>query len=54
MTVFDAMVMAPWLLGAVAVASIWGCLWWLLSVIGYPPHVQHPSAAPTHAESDRR
>ena len=34
---FGAMGMTSWILGAIAVATIWGGLWWLLSAIGYRP-----------------
>jgi cell division protein FtsN len=35
---FGAMGMTSWVFGAIAVAAIWGGLWWLLSTIGYRPH----------------
>lgn len=39
---FGAMSMAPLILGAFAVATIWGGLWWLLSAIGHLGAVAQP------------
>jgi hypothetical protein len=40
MTGLGAMGMTSWIFGAIAVATIWGGLWWLLSTIGYHPNAE--------------
>jgi hypothetical protein len=41
---FGAMGMTSWLLGTVAVVTVWGGLWWLLSTIGFHRTTHGPSA----------
>lgn len=54
---FGAMGMTPWIFGAIAVAAIWGGLWWLLSTIGSHTGADTPtkelgSAPPPEQASD--
>ncbi len=35
--------MASWISGAIAVAIIWGSLWWLLTTLGNQPRHRHQS-----------
>jgi len=54
---FGAMGMTSWIFGAIAVATIWGGLWWLLSTIDYHAHSDAPtkqlgSTSPPEQASD--
>jgi hypothetical protein len=40
-----AMGMTSWIFGVVAVATIWGGLWWLLSTIGHQSNAEAPTKA---------
>lgn len=50
---FGALHLTSWIFGAIAVTTIWGGLWWLLSAIGSHPSAEvSPPPPPEEAASN--